>query len=72
MNIEKFVKEFIERGRNLYEAQGIVEILKKEYGIHFGKGYVFYLLEAMKDKRVMPEEAEDSLLILKCKEEFGD
>lgn len=72
MDVKKFFKDFIDTEKNLCEAQGITEILKQEYGIQFGKGYVFYLLRSIENKRVMPNEAEDSFLVLKCKEEFGE
>ncbi|MCX8194300.1 MAG: hypothetical protein N3G19_02995 [Candidatus Pacearchaeota archaeon] len=73
MAIKKFFKDFVDITKNLYEVEGISEILKQEYKTYFGSGYVFYLLEAAKNKTIVPDkEAEDSLLVLKCKEEFGD
>lgn len=73
MNIKLSFNNVVDRMCDLYKAQGISKILKQEYRVHFGTGYVFYLLGAIKDKRVMPDkEAEDSLLIQKCIEEFGD
>lgn len=72
MDVGGFANTIVEGIKTLYEAQGINEVLKQNYGVCFSVGYVFYLLGSIKKKTIMPgKEAEDSALILKCKKEFG-
>ncbi len=56
----------------IYEAQGISQVLRQQYQVVLGAGYVAWLLNSINHKRVMPDqEAEDAALVLKCLEEYG-
>ena len=58
--------------KTFYEAQGISQVLKQQYHIFLGTGYIAWLLHSIKHKQVMPgKEAEDAALVIKCREEYG-
>lgn len=70
--LQKTCSQFSEDFRTLYEAKGINEILKQEYQVSLGTGYIIWLLYSIKHKQVMPEEVKDATLIIRCKEEYSN
>lgn len=64
--------QVVEGFKTLYEAQGISEVLRQNYKVFLGTGYVAWLLHSINHKEITPgKEAEDAALIIKCKEEYG-
>ncbi|MCL6500543.1 MAG: hypothetical protein K6T16_00730 [Candidatus Pacearchaeota archaeon] len=63
---------FYEIVKIFYEAPGISQVLRQQYNVSFGAGYVAWLLYSIHHKQVMPgKEAEDAALVMKCLKEFG-